>query len=90
MISGHTVDRVQVTLDHFLPKPLNARVEKFLKLCDFYESRTGNKPDCPYSIYNFIQDNRLPNDIKSLKYVSLRGIAAYYGKWKAINGGIRE
>ena len=85
MISRHPSRQVQITLDQFMPKPLTARMEKFMKLCDFYMAMQGKNPDCPYSIYNFIQDNKLPNDVKLFKYLPLRSIAAYYGRWKAMS-----
>ncbi len=86
MISRHPSRQVQITLDQFMPKPLTARMEKFMKLCDFYMAMQGKNPDCPYSIYNFIQDNKLPNDVKLFKYLPLRSIAAYYGKWEGLSG----
>ena len=85
MISSELSRQLQVTLDRFMPKPLTAKMEKFMKLCDSYMSMQGKSPDCPYSVDNFIQDNKLPNDVKLFKYLPLRSIAAYYGRWKAMS-----
>ena len=90
MISDLSIKK-QVTLDQFISKPLSSRMERFVKLCIFYKANTGKDPDCPYSLYNFVQDNKLPGDVKQFKFFTLRSMAAYYGRWENLSeGGKRE
>jgi hypothetical protein len=86
LISKRSSKDEQVTLDQFIPKPLTFRTEKFIRLCDFYTSINGEHPSCPYDIYNFVQEHKLPNDIKLFKFLPLRSIASYYWKWGSIEG----
>lgn len=86
MISHMSTKHVQATLDQFISKPLTSKMERFIKLCEFYKANTGKEPDCPHSVYNFVQDNKLPGDVKQFKFFTLRSIAAYYGKWENISG----
>ena len=86
MISKQPGKHGQITLDQFLPKPLTIRTEKFIKLCDLYIQVNKEYPESPSDVYDFIQDHKLPNDIKMFKFLPLRSISTYYWKWGNIQG----
>ena len=79
-----------VTLNDFIHRPLTRRTEKFLKLCEFYRDIRGRYPESAYQVYDFIQDNRLPFELRSLKLLGQPQIISAFWKWTKITGYVTD
>ena len=79
-----------ITLDDFIQRPLTRRTEKFLKLCEFYRDIRGRYPESAYQAYDFIQDNRLPFELRSLKLLGQPQIISAFWKWTKITGYVTD
>ena len=79
-----------ITLDDFIHRPLTRRTEKFLKLCEFYRDIRGRYPESAYQVYDFIQDNKLPFELRSLKLLGYPQIISAFWKWTRITGYLTD